>query len=226
VLALDLAPSALLTVTVSDTSNKPLGGATVAVTQGGNPFDSRTTALDGTATFLLPTGQTYTVTASLTGFSSASQQIQFTAAQTLALTLQPAGPPPNLIVTVVNANRAPVANATVGIFLLGALGGPPPLVYTGTTDVKGVATFVVDATRQYQAGAALGGPPSAPDTNGPVIGFPPTPQQVTLILPNAPAAHRGGKRGDSSPRPAAPTAPPAGAQAPPSRGKVLPAPGR
>jgi hypothetical protein len=227
VLALDLLPSAVLTVTVSDPSKNPLAGAAVSVNLasdqlGAPPFASGKTDGSGTVTFLLPTGQTYIVTASLTGFNIASQQTQFTAAQTLAFTLQPSAPPPNLIVTVVNANRAPVANATVGIFLFDPTGRQEPLLYTGTTGATGVAAFVVDTTRQYQAGAAIGAPPTAPDTNSPVISFPPTPQQVTLILPNAPASW---KRKSSSPA-TAPTSPAAGAQGTPSRGKVLPAPGR
>jgi hypothetical protein len=167
-----------LTVTVEDASNhRGIVAAAVSVT----PADAQPPVTDsaGVSFFALNANTTYTVTASKTGFTSASTTVSFdksNAGQSVTLLLTPQAP---LIVKAVDVSTTPnqpIAGATVNVATANGA-----LAQSGQTGADGGVTFQVDTGNTYFATAQAQGFILSPNQGPAEVTFPPGSTQAQTI---------------------------------------------
>ena len=163
-----------MTVTVKDSANNPVAGATVTLS-GGNTSGSMTTDATGQAHFANVAPGTYTVTMSKSGTvtlaGTATNQVVNSGADTAVAVTVDNG---SLQVTVKNGSGT-VSGATV------SLSNGPSSPGSLTTDTTGVATFsnLIPGTYDVTV-TSTGGNGSAP---GEVVNSGTTPTTVTVTVP-------------------------------------------
>ncbi len=175
-----------LKVTVLDSSNNPVPGATVAATGPSAVTFASVTDANGVATSndmgAIGTGKTYAVTAAKAGYVAASGSVtmdQFSQGTiTLGLTPQP---PTTIKVTVRDASNNPIPGVTL------TATGPSGVTFASVTDASGQATSndmgAIGSSKTYTVTAAKSGWTS---NTGAVTLSQYTQGTVTITLSSAP----------------------------------------
>ena len=176
---------AKVVVRVADAATgMPIQGATVTITPGGT---SKTTGWNGTASFLVVTGNTYCFTATAQGYAEGGECTYVIKPTTITIYLNKSQPAPSLITVDFHVQDAdtgsPIAGATVHVS-----GGnfPYGADMTGLTDSNGDAVFQLypaSVAGSYTVTVSASGY----QTKSWTVSLPSSPPEQTIVLALPPA---------------------------------------